>query len=59
MRIQDLGQVSQILHFQIQTLVQKLSFEGWGVQEHVQDFGLVSQILHDTSKNELEETHTV
>jgi len=35
---QDFGQVSMILYFQMQTLIQKLSFEGWGVQVHISGF---------------------
>ena len=35
---QDFSKVSQILHFQIQTLIHKLSFEGRGLQVHISGF---------------------
>ena len=43
---QDFGQVSRILHFQLQTLIQKLSFEGQGVQVNISGLGQVSKIFH-------------
>ena len=43
---QDFGQVSQILHFQIQTLIQRLRFEAEESRCTFQNFGQVSQVVH-------------